>query len=103
MLKPPSNHSDSDESRDDKPPRIPLQSAKRPSSNPIKLKEEAPTEVYHFDMKLKPEMVPTWDGNEDTLARLVEKVGQIADTSPKLGTILSLPRIANRWSRMGEH
>jgi hypothetical protein len=35
-------------------------------------------------MKLKPETVPTWDGNENTLARWVEKVGQLADTSPDI-------------------
>jgi len=35
-------------------------------------------------MKLKPETVPTWDRNENTLARWVEKVGQLADTSPDI-------------------
>ena len=69
---------------DNKPPKIPLRSSKRPPSNPIKSKEEGTTKVYHFDMKLKPETVPTWDGNENTLARWVEKVGQLADTSPDI-------------------
>ena len=32
-------------------------------------------------MKLKPEMVLTWDGNENTLARWIEKVRQLANTS----------------------
>ena len=35
-------------------------------------------------MKLKPEMVPTWDGNKNTLARWVEKVRQLAETSPDI-------------------
>ena len=56
------------------------------------MREEGTTKVYHFDMKLKPETVPTWDGNENTLVRWVEKVGQLADTSPdifqELGTIV---------------
>ena len=83
--KPPSDSSESDESEsDNKPPKIPLRSSKRPPSNPIKSKEEGTTKVYHFDMKLKPETVPTWDGNENTLARWVEKVGQLADTSPDI-------------------
>ena len=32
-------------------------------------------------MKLKPETIPTWDGNENTLARWIEKVEQLAATS----------------------
>jgi hypothetical protein len=35
-------------------------------------------------MKLKPETVPTWDGNKNTLARWIEKVGQLAITSPDI-------------------
>jgi len=35
-------------------------------------------------MKLKPESVPTWDGNENTLARWMEKVGQLAIISPDI-------------------
>ena len=35
-------------------------------------------------MKLKPETVPTWDGNKDTLSRWVDKVRQLADTSPNI-------------------
>jgi hypothetical protein len=82
--KPPSDSSDSEGSESNKPPKIPLRSLKRPPSNPIKLKEEAAVKTYHFNMKLKPETVPTWDGNENTLARWVEKVGQLADTSPDI-------------------
>jgi hypothetical protein len=43
-------------------------------------------------MKLKPETVPTWDGNENTLTRWIEKVRQLANTSPdifkKLGKVV---------------
>jgi hypothetical protein len=56
----------------------------RLSANPVKPKEESSVKAYHFDMKLKPETVPTWDGNENTLARWVEKVGQLANTSPDI-------------------
>ena len=31
-------------------------------------------------MKLKPETVPTWDGNDNMLTRWIEKVGQLAAT-----------------------
>jgi len=46
-------------------------------------------------MKLKPETVPTWDGNENTLARWTKKVRQLAKwcledlpIPPRLGIIL---------------
>ena len=35
-------------------------------------------------MRLKPEMVPILDGNENTLARRVKKVRQLANTSPNI-------------------
>jgi hypothetical protein len=35
-------------------------------------------------MKLKPETVPTWDGNENTLARWIEKVEQLVAISPDI-------------------
>ena len=82
---PPSDSSDSDESNADKgPPKIPPRSSKRPPAIPTKPKEELNPKTYHFDMKLKPETVPTWDGNENTLARWIEKVGQLANTSPDI-------------------
>jgi hypothetical protein len=65
---PSSDGSDSNDSEGDKPPKIPPQSAKRPSAVPLKSKEEVSVKTYHFDIKLKPETVPTWDGNENTLA-----------------------------------
>ena len=83
-LKHPSDSSKSDKNGgNNEPPKIPLQSSKRPS-NPIKSREEATTKAYHFDMKLKLETAPTWDRNENTLARWIEKVGQLANTSPDI-------------------
>jgi hypothetical protein len=35
-------------------------------------------------MKLKPETIPTWDKNENTLARWIEKVEQLAATLPDI-------------------
>ena len=68
-LKPPSDSSDSEDSEGGKPPKVPLRYSRRPLANPIRPKEESSIKAYHFDMKLKPETVPTWDGNENTLAR----------------------------------
>ena len=64
----PSNHlsngSNSDESKNRKPLKLPPQSCKRPSAIPVKLKEEIGIKMYHFDAKPRPETDPTWDGNE---------------------------------------
>ena len=40
-------------------PKLPPQSYKRPPTVPTKSKEDANPKTYHFDMKLKPETVPT--------------------------------------------
>ena len=71
-----SDGSDSDDSEGDKPPQISPRSSRRPSTVPLKSKEEVSAKTYHFDMKLKPETIPTWDGNENTLARWIAKVEQ---------------------------
>ena len=68
LADPPSDGSNLDDSEGGKPPKIPPQSSKRPSAVPLKSKEEVSVETYHFNMKLKPETIPTWDGNENTLA-----------------------------------
>ena len=89
-----SNRSDSDDSDDgseenNKPPK-PFQPSLEPSSLPFKGSSKTPVvskgspESYHFNMKLKPETIPTWDGNEDTLARWMEKVEQMANISPNI-------------------
>jgi hypothetical protein len=60
------------DSKSRKPPEIPLHSSKRPfivaEDVEIKLKH------YHFDLKLKPESVPQWNGNPDGLARRISKI-----------------------------
>jgi len=42
------------------------------------------SDTYRFSMKLKPESIPALDGNEDSLARWMEKVGQVANISPDI-------------------
>ena len=46
----------------------------------------------HFDLKLKQEMIPDWDGNEDTLLHWIHKVNSLASRSPvvaeQLGSII---------------
>src|ERR1700761_2579278 len=46
----------------------------------------------HFDLKLKQEMIPDWDGNEDTLLHWIHKVNSLASRSPvvaeQLGNII---------------
>src|SRR6202050_690569 len=59
---PPSDSSDSDtDSESRRPPKIPPGSSKRPSvvAEDVELKPKR----YHFDLKLKPESVPQWNGN----------------------------------------
>jgi len=81
----PSDSSDSDKSNVDRgPPKIPLRLSKRPPAVPTKPKEELNPKTYHFDLKLKTETVPTWDRNENTLARWIKKVRQLANTSPNI-------------------
>jgi hypothetical protein len=57
------------------PPKLPPQSSKRPPPAPMKPKEDLTPKSYHFNMKLKSEKVPTWDGNENTLTRWIERSG----------------------------
>ena len=76
--------SDGSNSKDGKPPKSPPQSSKQPSAVLLKPKEEVSVKTYHFNMKLKPETVPTWDGNENTLVRWIKKVGQLAATLPDI-------------------
>jgi hypothetical protein len=77
---PPSNGSDSDsKSEPNRPPKIPLKSNRRPLPK-LNLAEPA-VKSYHFDLKLKPEMVPQWDGNANTLARWLNKINCLANGS----------------------
>jgi hypothetical protein len=43
---------------------------------------EPAAKSYHFDLKLKPETVPHWDGNANTLARWLNKINHLAKGSP---------------------
>ena len=43
---------------------------------------------FHFDRKLKPEIIPTWDGNGDTLGDWLISVGDLADRGPTVYTEL---------------
>ncbi|KAF7974147.1 hypothetical protein HWV62_13251 [Athelia sp. TMB] len=101
------NGSDSDgpsrgPGRNPRPP-IPPRSARRPT---IPSGSTAPTSAprgYHFDLKLKPESIPEWDGNEDKLARWIDKVNSIAkrsvDVHRELGAIVPrrLTSAAETW------
>ena len=74
---PPSDSSDS-EPEENKPP-IPPRSNHRPLPP---THDKAPArKSYHFDLRLKPETVPQWDGNSDTLARWILKINRLADKS----------------------
>jgi len=77
---PPDDGSNSDdEPKPSQSPKIPSKYDKQPLSN-LNLAEPA-AKSYHFDLKLKPEMVPQWDGNADTLARWLNKINRLADGS----------------------
>jgi len=38
----------------------------------------------HFDTKLKPDAIPKWDGNPDTIAKWILKINHLADRSVKI-------------------
>lgn len=81
----PSDSSDSDDSGSERGGGPPKPSPKTPkdfSTAPVGSQNRSDT--YRFDMKLKPETIPIWDGNEDMLARWLEKVGQLANISPSI-------------------
>lgn len=56
-----------------------------------------------FDNKLKPEIIPRWDGDPDTIAKWINKVNNLAERSPKiynqLGEIVPtrLEKEADAW------
>jgi hypothetical protein len=77
---PPSDVSDlSSKSKPNQHPKI-LPKSNRQSLSESNLAEPA-VKSYHFNLKLKPEMVPQWDGNADTLARWLNKINCLADGS----------------------
>jgi hypothetical protein len=75
----PSSDSEGDEEKG--PPKPSPKYSKRLITPPIKSRTKLETKHYHFNLKLKTDTVPLWDGNESTLACWIEKVGQLADTS----------------------
>ena len=63
---PPSDDSSSESESEPIKPPIPPRSDKRPAA--VISTTDIKPKCYHFDLKLKPELVPQWDGNPDNLA-----------------------------------
>ena len=80
----PNFSSDLEGNEEKGPHKPPPKSSKRPITPPIKSKTEPEAKSYHFNLKLKTDMVPLRDGDENTLAQWIEKVRQLADTSPDI-------------------
>lgn len=63
-------------------PRRPKESLINPNraseTSPDSKSKSSPAKEPHFDIKLKPESVPKWDGNTDTLVRWLLKVNNLA-------------------------
>ena len=106
---PLNDSSDSDEdSKSNKPPKIPPHSSKQPTTET--LSTESKNRNYHFDLKLKPESVPQWDGNLDVLARWIRKINHLTNNYPdiqlELGKIVpqrfSVPEDNQRIPERGE-
>ncbi|KAF7972995.1 hypothetical protein HWV62_16488 [Athelia sp. TMB] len=79
------NGSDSEDSRRG-PGRIPRtpappRSSRRPAAPTTPAPSSGAVKSYHFDLKLKLENIPQWDGDEDKLARWIDKVNSIAKKS----------------------
>ena len=80
---PPSDHSDSDsDSEPRKLPKIPPHSSKQPSA--VSNATKSTLMCYHFDLKLKPELVPQWNRDPDVLARWISKINCLANNSPDI-------------------
>ena len=79
---PPSNNSSSDSESEPAKPPIPPRSAKWPAT--VTSTTDPKPKHYHFDLKLKPELVPQWDGNLDILARWISKINHLANNSPEI-------------------
>lgn len=84
------------------PPRRPHRDASRASPYPQQ-RNTVNRQEAHFDFKLKMEMVPTWDGNADNLAKWVIRINALAKRSPtvrqQLGNIVPqrLTSSAETW------
>ncbi|KAF7974009.1 hypothetical protein HWV62_13635 [Athelia sp. TMB] len=82
--------SDSDAGRDGRRPEPPRhsQSPGRPARVPVPSYNYNTSRVPHFDKKLKVEIIPEWDGDEDQLPRWIDKINTIAAMSPEVNTEL---------------
>src|SRR6266853_2947525 len=76
---PPTTVQTDKDSKPNRPPKIPPRSSKRLTAET--LSTESKNRNYHFDLKLKPESVPQWDGNPDVLARWFSKINHLAHNS----------------------
>jgi hypothetical protein len=76
----PSDDSDSD-SEPAKPPKPPCLT-KWPAT--VTSIPDSKPKHYHFNLKLKPESVPQWDGNLDILARWISKINCFTNNFQKL-------------------
>lgn len=61
-------------------PRTPAPRSRRTSATANLTSQTKPRE-YHIELKLKPETIPTWNGNEDELARWIDEVNTLSDYS----------------------
>ena len=80
--RPPSHNSDSDSDSEPAEPPIPPHSSKQPAA--VTSVPDSKPKHYHFNLKLKPESVPQWDGNPDTLARWISKINRLVNNSPEI-------------------
>ena len=101
---PPSDDSDSeDDSTDSEWNRHSKPRKEAPLINPPSNPGLNSSRGPHFDMKLKPESVPQWDGDVHTLAQWVSKINRLSEASQavhqELGAIVPrrLTKTAETW------
>ena len=81
--------SDNDDSSDNSPAHVTFHSTatklpKSLSARSSMSPDNSTPSGYHFYMRIKPESVPEWDGNADTLARWLSKINQLAGKSENI-------------------
>lgn len=77
----PSDHRDHQSRSDSRRPRH--RSPSNQSRDDRRRREEKPRGL-HFDMRLKPDIVPTWDGDEDTVSKWIIMVNELSQRSPSV-------------------
>ena len=80
--KPSSDNSSLDSDWEPVKPPIPPRSTKRPAA--VTSIPDSKPKDYHFDLKLKPELVPQWHGNLDILARWISRINRLVNNSPEI-------------------